>query len=511
VTGGPQLAPHLLVARAAEMPAAVALQNVASGESWGYRELLDSVRYHAGAFIAAGLRPGDYLATMLTDQGAAVRTWLGAAWAGAVEVPLNPWHRGQLLSELLARVSPRLLVTEAEILARLDPADLVAAGTVLSLDRLPDRGTPVTAPPAVQAGDVAAVIFTSGTTGPAKGVLVTWAGVYQMVSWVPAGAYGPGDGVFCPLPMFHLAAKSAFTNALARSARFVYRPKFSAPMFLDDVRSADCSTANIVGPMLAMLHGLPERPDDAANPLRAVVCGPMIPEIEAFKQRFGVGVVTCYGMTEIGSVLTTSYEHGPWNSCGRRRADFPWPEVRIVDAAGTDVRPGQVGELIVRPGDSAGFSLGYLGQPDATALAWRDGWFHSGDALRMDEAGNYYLVDRYKDAIRRRGENVSSQEIESVVAAHPEVAECAAVGIPGAFGDDDIMVFVLAAKPGGIDTEELRAWVAARVPPHMRPSEYRQVADFPRNATTMRVKKYELRRIARGDLSRPERPLDIKL
>jgi crotonobetaine/carnitine-CoA ligase len=315
-----------------------------------------------------------------------------------------------------------------------------------------------------------------------------------MVSWLPEDAFGPGEAVYCPMPMFHLAAKSTFTNALARGARFVYRTKFSASTFLDDVRAGECTTANIVGPMLSMVSATPERPDDARSSLRLIACGPLIPEIEAFKERFGVQIVTCYGMTEIGSVLTTGYHHGPWNSCGRARADYPWPQVRIVDEHGHDVPVGTVGELIVRPGERMAFSPGYLSDPRATAEAWRGGWFHSGDALRADQDGHYVLVDRYKDAIRRRGENVSAFELESIIQGHPGVAECAAVGVPGPHGDDDIFVFLIA--DGDIPLDELRTWIESRVPPYMRPSGYQLMADFPRNATTMRVKKYELRSLA---------------
>jgi crotonobetaine/carnitine-CoA ligase len=206
-------------------------------------------------------------------------------------------------------------------------------------------------------------------------------------------------------------------------------------------------------------------------------------------------------MTEIGSVLTTTYDHGPWSSCGRVRTDFPWPEIRIVDADDRDVEPGTVGELVVRTRCPSAFSPGYLDDPDQTAEVWRSGWFHSGDAFRVDEAGNYYLVDRYKDTIRRRGENVSSFEVESIVGAYDGVHECAAVGVPGRHGDDDIVVFVIAAAPGAVDAGDLGAWVSARVPSHMQPTEYRVVDDLPRNATSLRVKKYELRRIARADRS----------
>jgi crotonobetaine/carnitine-CoA ligase len=511
--GREQIAPHLLVARASESPDTVVLENVEVGAAWTYSELLDSVRRWASALASVGVRPGDHVVTMLPDQGDGIRSWLGASFAGAVEVPINPQHRGELLRAAVDLVSPRAVVIAPEVLADLDLDDLGAAGTILVTDGEPAgrantriRGLrPLLAsdpaildPPSVGASDTATIIFTSGTTGPSKGVIVPWACVYQLVSWAPADAYGPGDAVFCPMPMFHVAGKSGFTNALARRSRFVYREKFSASLFLEDVRSTNCVAANVVGPMLSFLHETPARHDDADNPLRVVFCGPMIPDIEGFKRRFGVEVATCYGMTEIGSVLTTTYDHGPWNSCGRVRTDFPWPEVRIVDSDDRDVAPGTVGELVVRTRCASAFSPGYLNDPDKTAEAWRDGWFHSGDALRVDEAGNYYLVDRYKDTIRRRGENVSSFEVEAVVGAYEGVHECAAVGVPGPHGDDDIVVFVIAAVPGAVDAIDLGDWVAARVPSHMRPTEYRVVDNLPRNATSLRVKKYELRQIARA-------------
>jgi crotonobetaine/carnitine-CoA ligase len=446
---------------------------------------------------------------MLRDQGDGIRSWLGAAFAGAVEVPINPQHRGDLLRDILERVAPRAVVIDGEVLDGLEANDLRGVGTVLisppgpagSGTPLPVVGarqsdaSPIRRPPAYRDSDTAAIIFTSGTTGPSKGVIVPWATAYQMVSWVPRESYGNGEGVYCPLPMFHLGGKSGFTNCLVRGARFVYRRRFSASSFLDDVRAANCVTASVVGPMLSILASTPQRPDDGVNPLRVVVCGPMIPGIEAFKRRFAVDVATCYGMTEIGCVLSTSYDHGPFASCGRVRTDFPWPEVRIVDQDDRDVGPGAVGELVARTPHRPAFSPGYLNDAAATASAWRNGWFHTGDAFRVDEAGNHYLMDRYKDSIRRRGENVSSYELESVVASHPGVAECAAVGVPARHGDDDIVVFVIPAQAGSISHDELAGWVANRLPSHMIPSGFRVVEDLPRNATTMRVKKYELRQM----------------
>jgi len=512
--GAELLAPYALIANARDVPDAIALENVETGAVWTHATLLDGITRWASALAVVGVGPGDHVATMLVDQADGIHSWLGAAFAGAVEVPLNPQHRGELLRQLLSAISARVLVVDAAVLGELDlgdVADLVDTIVVHGPGSQPYacRGTPIvdlgplvaapptiTDPPPIRYCDTATVIFTSGTTGPSKGVIVPWATAYQLVSWMPADSYTEGEGLFCPLPMFHLAGKSAFTSTLIRRARYVYRQRFSASSFLDDVRSSQCVVANVVGPMLSFLADTPPGADDAENPVRVVACGPMIRGIESFERRFGVHVVTCYGMTEIGSVLTTDQDHGPWNACGRVREGYPWPEVRIVNDDDEEVGPGEVGELIVRTAAPWAFSPGYLGAPAATAEAWRNGWFHSGDALRVDDAGNYYLVDRFKDTIRRRGENVSSFEVESIASSHEAVRECAAVGVPGAHGDDDIVLFVIPTAPGAVGPDALRDWFGPRLPSHMVPAEIRVVDDLPRNATTLRVKKHDLRRIA---------------
>ena len=305
----------------------------------------------------------------------------------------------------------------------------------------------IAGPPPIRYSDTATIIFTSGTTGPSKGVIVPWALAYQLVSWAPADAYGEGEGLFCPLPMFHLAGKSAFTNSLIRRSRFVYREKFSATAFLDDVRRRVCAAGNVVGPMLSFLNETPEAADDADGPLRVVFCGPMIREVESFERRFGVQVATCYGMTEIGSVLTTAYDHGPWNACGKVRDSYPWPEVRIVNEYDEGVAPGEVGELIARTAAPWSFSPGYLGAPARRPTPGATGGSIPATRFGSTRRANYFLVDRLKDTIRRRGENVSSFELESIASAHAAIHECAAVGVQGAHGDDDIVLFVIPTFP----------------------------------------------------------------
>jgi crotonobetaine/carnitine-CoA ligase len=292
--------------------------------------------------------------------------------------------------------------------------------------------------------------------------------------------------------MAHNSGRSCINYALATGATFVFRERFSGAALWDDVRAHNCVAAALVGPMTAFLHAQPRLPDDADNPVRAVLCGPLIPEIDDFKARFGVKVATCYGMTETGACLSTGWDHGPTNGCGRPRLDYPWHEVRVVDENDEPLAPGEVGELVVRAAEPWSMNAGYYGMPEPTAGAWRNGWFHTGDAFRYDEDGNYYLVDRLKDAIRRRGENISSFEVEAVVRTYPGIADCAAIGVPAPLGEDDVMVVVELADGATLDPAALHEWLQTALPKFMVP-RYIDVAPLPRNATTQRVKKFELR------------------
>jgi len=507
------LAPHAIARWAAEAPDRVALQHV-DGDTVTYGELDRRCRRWAAAYRRLGVTSGEHVATMLANGPDAYCAWIGLGWLTAIEVPLNPALKGRLLAEVLDDCGASLIVVgeamAAEVLAvapslpglrRLvvlddgSGADLPApppglevvdGATFLSVDPAADLDGP-------EYRDIGALLYTSGTTGRSKGVRVPWATVYHMWSWAPADAFGEGEGLYCAFSMFHNSGKSSLNQAMARGARFVWRDRFSAAEFLDDVRRADCVCAAIVGPMLAYLYSLPERPDDADTPLRAMVVGPMIPEIDSLKRRFGVQVCTCYGTTETGAILATGWDHGPAATCGRQRPDYPWPEVRVVDDHDEPLGPGEVGELVVRTAEPWALNDGYHRQAERTVEAWRNGWFHTGDAFRYDEDGWYYLVDRLSDAIRRRGENISSFEIEQILRDHPAVADCAAVGVPADFGEEEVLVVVEAADPAGFDPAELLAWAAERLPRHMVPRYLQRTAGLPRNETSLRVQKFKLR------------------
>jgi crotonobetaine/carnitine-CoA ligase len=298
------------------------------------------------------------------------------------------------------------------------------------------------------------------------------------------------------MPLFHNSGRSAFNYAMARGARFVLRDRFSATAFWTDIRATGCVTAALVGPMTALLFAAPSADDDGDTPLRHAILGPMIPEMEEFEARFGVRVATGYGQTETGMAVTTGWNHGPWQNCGRVREDYPWPEVRIVDRYDEPVAPGEIGELVVRSAEPWALNVGYYRMPEQTAEAWRNGWFHTGDAFRCDDDGWFYFVDRLRDTIRRRGENISSFEVETLVVEHPAVAECAAIGVPAALGEDDVMVAVILRDEARFDPAELLEFLTPRMPRFMLPRYVEVVDDLPRTEASMRVRKHELR--ARG-------------
>ncbi len=503
------LAPHALAGWATKTPDTVALEHV-DGERFTFAELHTEALRWAAAFQAAGVGAGTHVATFLPNASVAHRSMLGLGWLRAVEVPLNAAYQGRMLQYALDHSDSTVLVVANEFLDRVasvsgalprlttvvvtdGPARPLPGGArVVAMSELLDGVAPAEGLDGPEPWDTACLLFTSGTTGPSKAVVSPWGAVVtQMSNWMPEEAGRPGEGLFTALPMFHNSGRATFTMTLQRGARFVYRDKFSATHVWEDVRKTNCVTLCLVGPMTSLVWSADPRPDDADTPVRYVVLGPMIPEIEAFERRFGVRVATCYGQTEIGSPVATGWDHGPWANCGRVRQDYPFPEVRLVDEHDNPVPTGEVGEMVVRTSEPWALNLGYYKMPEESMTAWRNGWFHTGDAFRQDDEGWFYFVDRMKDAIRRRGENISSFEVENAVIEHPLVADCAAVGIRAKHGDEEVLVAVVVKD--GFDPGDLVAFLEPRMPRFMVPRYVRVMDDLPRNETTARVRKQHLR------------------
>jgi crotonobetaine/carnitine-CoA ligase len=488
--------PSLIADRAAATPGRLFLQDT-DGRELTYGEMQDRIMRWAAAFAAAGVDAGDTVVTMLPNRLESFEVWLGLSWLRAIEVPLNTAYRGPMLEHTVNQSAARLAIVAPAYAAQFDEvrASLRTLERIAEPDGFIDGVAPASGLEPPRYCDIACMIYTSGTTGPSKGVLMPWAELFQFVSTLPADAMGAGEANYLCLPVFHVSGKSGIYIAAHFDGRLVVRDTFSLTEFWSDIRRFDITLVGLVGVMASFLLTLPEQPDDAETPLRNVVMGPLVPDVDDFKRRDGVRVATGYGMTEIAAPLSSD----GWNlanssSCGRVRTGYPGYEVRVVDEFDEPLGPNEVGELIVRTAEPWTLNAGYFNMPAETATAWRNGWFHTGDGFRYDEDGNFYFVDRIKDAIRRRGENISSFEVESYVSRHPAVQEVAAIGVPSEHGEDEVKVVVVLAE-GATDTfdpAELIEFLTPTMPKFMLP-RYVQVADALPKTPTLRVRKIELR------------------
>jgi crotonobetaine/carnitine-CoA ligase len=499
--------PQLIASHAIEQPDATLLDAV-DGEPRSYRTVDESARRWAGLQRSVGVQAGDPVASLLPAVPVAYESWLGVAWLQAIEVPVNSMYRGTMLSYIIGHSEATVAVVSERFLPQLleVAADLPRLRTVIVADAteplpelpwqahdaqalLPTRAVPADLPPP-RPRDVACLIYTSGTTGPSKGVLMPWRELYEFAASTPPGLVDRSGAYYSSLPVFHASGKSALYLAALAGSRVAFRETFSVSHFWDDVRRYNCTAAGMVGVMASMLLAAPARPDDSDNPLERVMLGPLMPEIEEFTKRFGLRVTTGYGMTEIGAPLASGgYDIGDWRSCGRARSGY---ELRVVDDQDEEVPDGVVGELVVRSDEPWMLNSGYWRMPEATAAAWRNGWFHTGDGFRRDADGRFFFVDRMKDAIRRRGENISSFEVERLVLEHPSVVDVAAVPVPSPLGEDDVMVHVVAAPGSELTAEALHADLSRTMPTFMVP-RYIELTDALPRTQTFRVRKVELR------------------
>ncbi|GMU77371.1 MAG: acyl-CoA synthetase [Acidimicrobiia bacterium] len=511
--------PHLLARLAAEEPDAIAMQDV-DGRVQTRRELHETNLRWADASRRLAVQPGEHVVTMLPNSFEAFHAWLGLTWIGAVEVPANTMYRGQMLRYLIDDSDARVLIISERFVPQLleVAADLAHLRTVVVPDatvELPEleqtlggrvvrgdeffAGADPAAPeiaalPGPEYWDIAAIIYTSGTTGPSKGVLMPWGTLWSFVTTAPDDFVLPGEGFYAMYPAFHVSGKAMLYQASVFRARMVIREQFSIQHFWDDVRRFDIAGAGLVGAMAPFLMLAPETPDDATTPLRNVMMGPLVPQVDDFKRRFGVNVGTGYGMTEIGAPFASDgFDLANARSCGKLRAGWAGYEVRIVDEHDQPLGPNTPGELVVRTREPWVINAGYYGKPEATADAWRNGWFHTGDAFVYDDDANFYFVDRIKDAIRRRGENISSFEVEALVNQHPDVTESAAIGVPSEYLEDEVKVCVVRVAGSTLTEAELIEFLVPHMPKFMVPRYVELVDALPKTEGTMRTQKYQLR------------------
>jgi crotonobetaine/carnitine-CoA ligase len=474
------------------------------GSSWSAAQTDAHVLRTAAGLAELGVRQGDHVLSWLPNGSDAVRAWLGANQLGAVYVPVNTAFRGRSLEHVIGDSAARVAVVHASLVERLTDVDLgclehvvvlgggastsLAGVTVHAAAQLDNSGLDTLPPCPAMPWDPYAIIYTSGTTGPSKGVVCSYA---QLWATATAVSYelGRDDRFLAHLPLFHAGGTIAVAGALALGGSVAVVPGFTTTTFWDLIRRTGTTAATVLGTMASWLLAQPVRPDDADTPLRSTFVIPLSVDAAVFGDRFGCRVLTCYNMTEVSVPLVSEERPRVLGTCGRPR---PGVHARLVDEHDVEVPAGQVGELLVRTDVPWTLLSEYWQQPEATAHAWRNGWFHTGDAFRVDDNGNWFFVDRMKDAIRRRGENISSIEVESEVLAHPSVAEAAAVAVPSEHGEDDVLVVVAPAPGAALEPAELVAFLVPRMPHFAVPRYIRVLEELPKTPTA-KVLKAQLR------------------
>ncbi|TGN90750.1 ATP-dependent acyl-CoA ligase [Bradyrhizobium yuanmingense] len=433
---------------------------VAGEARWSFTQAAAIAAASAQTLVDAGVKPGDRVALMCSNRPEFLQVYLGCAWLGAIAVPINTALRGFQLSHIFRNSRPALLVIEAQFASAVESveadvelpprtwiigagADAIGAG--LCAVSLPPLGAAAPAG-AVRPGDTVAILYTSGTTGPAKGVCcpqaqLFWWGIYS------ARALGirEGDVLFTTLPLFHTNALNAFYQALLNGCTYVLESKFSASGFWAAARQHNATVGYLLGAMASMLLAQPKSADESMHRLRVALGGGVPPQIHGpFRERFGVPLVDGYGSTETNFVFAGTIPSDRVGTMGYLAAGI---EARIVDENDSELPDGEAGELVLRAREPFAFASGYFGMPEKTVEAWRNLWFHSGDRVVRDSDGHYRFIDRMKDSIRRRGENVSSWEVEQAIQSHPAVAACAIYPLPSELGEDEVAAAVLL-EPG---------------------------------------------------------------
>jgi len=492
-----------MLTRQAERYAKKPLVNVGD-TTWSYANACDTAARFAAALRGAGVKAGDRIAVICSNRIEFLEILFGCAWLGAVAVPINVASRGPQLQHILSNCGARLLVLEdvhADNLAMLDAGRLAVETIWLigakddlgfgdaTVTPMPRGGDPIAAS-AVRPGDLGLILYTSGTTGPSKGVCCPHA---QYFWWAVNTAsllqLRDGDVLCTSLPLFHTNALNTFYQALLTGASVRYEKRFSASGFFPSLVQSRATVTYLLGAMVPILLSRPVSPEETAHQV-SIALAPGVPaQFHAeFTRRTGIRLLDGWGSTETNFVLGTTIEH---QQPGLMGPVFEGFDARVVDDRGQDAGDETAGELVVHANEPLAFAHEYFGAPEKTAEAWRDGWFHTGDRVVRQADGYFRFVDRLKDAIRRRGENISSFEVEQVLLSHEAVANAAAFPVRSALAEDEVMAAVILHPGRTLNEAELIAFCEPRLPYFAVPRYLEFVSELP-STESGKVQKYKL-------------------
>jgi crotonobetaine/carnitine-CoA ligase len=477
----------------------------AGDDTWTFTETAAAAARTAGTLRAAGIGPGDRVAIICSNRIELLGLLLGCGWLGAVAVPINVASRGAQLQHILSNSGARLLVLEPEHagnLAMLDASALaieaiwtIGAPGENSLGRIAPRAMPppgeAIPPAALAPSDLAMILYTSGTTGPSKGVCCPHAQYFWWGANTAALLGVTSDDVLCTtLPLFHTNAINTFYQALLTGASVRYEKRFSASGFFPALAQHRATVTYLLGAMVPILLSRPESAEECAHATRIALAPGVPAQFHApFTRRTGIRLLDGWGSTETNVVLGATVERQKPGLMGPVAEGFA---ARVVDDLDNEVADGVAGELIVRADEPFAFATGYFGTAEKTVEAWRNLWFHTGDRVVREADGYFRFVDRLKDAIRRRGENISSFEVEQVLLGHPAVANAAVFPVRSALAEDEVMAAVVLNADHALAPADLIAYCAPRLPYFAVPRYLEFMAELPMTENG-KVQKYKLR------------------
>jgi crotonobetaine/carnitine-CoA ligase len=456
-----------------------------------------------------GAKPGDGLAILMGNCPEYLCLFYGLPRGGFYSVPINVALRGDGLHFILSNSDVKYLVVDEDLYHRIAELETpVEAIEKIFVHRatdapLPDgtadlqelfSGSPDTPAHEIEPGAMTFLLYTSGTTGLPKGVVNRQrAGIADWFRYVASLMIDPEkDVLYTALPLFHANALILTAGwSMAAGVRFGLDRRFSASRFWDRIRHYRTTQFNGLGAMIPILMKQPEKPDDADNPVRIVHSAACPANLwQAFEERFGLKIWEGYGAVDGGGVSISNPGDAPVGSVGKPRLDIEW---RLVDDDDNDVQPGKPGELITKVEEGKTSRVEYYKNPEASEAKVVGGWIRSGDLFYRDAEGYLYFVDRKTDSMRRRGENISSWEVETIVEKHPDVAVCAAFGVPSELGEDDVMVWVKPAEGADLDLKDLMRFCAENMAYFMVPRYVDLVDDIPQTGT-LRVQKSAMKK-----------------
>jgi carnitine-CoA ligase len=494
----------ILEDRAERLGDRIAIHTATGGVSYG--NLRDRAQRIAALLATLRVNPGDRVATMLDATPEYVSVWFGCAWCGAVEVPVNTEYKGYFLQQVLELSETSMLIVQDCYVDRLRQIATPALRHVIVVGVLPDQSidqmafhsmaaaadhTPL---PRVarQERDLLYVLHTSGTSGTSKGVMhCNRSALWTARVWKELAGLTADDVGYSYLPLYHVTARSALVMAcILAGGAAVLRERFSVSEFWPDVRRHNVTFTMYMGSVILFLVQQPSLPDEDANTLRVAGGAACPPALAAeFERRFGCRLLEVYGMTELGTVSGPRNGLGAAGTMGR---PFDHVSIEIHDTDDDAVAADTLGEIVVRPNEPFAIMQGYWRNPQATVDAWQNLWFHTGDLGKITQNGDLVFVDRLKDSIRRRGENISSFEVERAVQDHPDVQECAAYPIKSEATEEDVMIAVVPMQNKHINPDQLLDFCEETMPRFAVPRYVRVVDSLPKTPTG-RVQKHLLR------------------